>query len=205
VNAALRVALAVIVTGIGLAALAALSAVPYREPGAGDAVLRLSWRVRGIRVQECRTLTPEQLEKLPPHMRRPEVCEGRIAPYRLHVRVDGRVLQDTLVHAAGAREDRPVYVFREFRVAPGVHRVALLFVREGGRGKGRGEGKGGGEEGERQDEPPTRDEAHGGERRERNGESPARLELEADVSLEAGDVALITYDPQQRALVLRRG
>lgn len=214
-TAALRIALAGVVAGVALATLTALSRTPYREPGADDAVLRLSWRVRGIRVRECRTLTPEELDALPPHMRRPEVCEGRIAPYRLRVRVDGRVLTDTLVHAAGAREDRPLYVFREFRVVPGVHRVDLLFVREAGQGEGEGEGEGGGEEGERGDEAAGRDEDRGREHRERrdrdderrgrNGGSPARLELEADVSLEPGDVALITYDPQRRALVLRRG
>ncbi|HEX7091319.1 MAG TPA: hypothetical protein VF192_14350 [Longimicrobiales bacterium] len=215
-NAALRVAVAVVVTGMALAALAALSRAPYREPGADEAVLRLSWRVRGIRVQECRSLTPEELAALPPHMRRPEVCEGRIAPYRLRVRVDGRVLADTLVHAAGAREDRPVYVFREFRVLPGVHRVDLRFVREAvGQGGGEGGGEGGDGEREWRDEAAGRDEDLPRERRERhgraderggrNGESPARLELEARVDLEPGDVALITYDPQRRALVLRRG
>ena len=208
-NAALRATLAVVVTGIAMAALAALSRVPYREPGAGDAVLRLSWRVRGIRVQECRTLTPEELAALPPHMRRPEVCEGRIAPYRLRLRVDGRVLADTLVHAAGAREDRPVYVFREFRVEPGVHRVELRFDREAGGGEGAGE------EHERRGEAARSDDERGHDargvrlrddaRRGRNGGSPAHLELEADVDLEPGDVALITYDPERPALVVRRG
>src|SRR5690606_15072501 len=139
-----------------------------REPGAGDAVLRLSWRVRGIRIQECRTLTPEELDALPPHMRRPEVCEGRIAPYRLRVRVDCRVLADTLVHAAGAREDRPVYVFREFRVVPGVHRVDLRFVREAGQGGGEGGGEGGGGERERRDEAAGRGEDRAREHHERH-------------------------------------
>ena len=217
-NAAPRVALAAMAAGVALATLGALSRAPYREPDAEDAVLRLSWRVRGIRVRECRTLTPDELDALPPHMRRPEVCEGRIAPYRLRVRVDGRVLTDTLVHAAGAREDRPLYVFREFRVMPGVHRVDLRFVREAGQGEGGGGGEGGGEERERRDEAAGRDDARGREHREhrgrrdrdderrgRNGETPARLELDARVDLEAGDVALITYDAERRALVLRRG
>ena len=94
--------LAVFVTGAVVLALGALSRIPYTPAGAGHGVLRLSWRVRGERVTECRRLTPEELEALPLHMRRPEVCEGRIAPYRLRVTIDGSVVEDTLIRAAGA-------------------------------------------------------------------------------------------------------
>ena len=123
--------LAVLVTGVAVFALGALSRVPYTPADAGHGVLRLSWRVRGERVQECRRLTPEELEALPLHMRRPEVCEGRIAPYRLRVAIDGSVVEDTLIRAAGAREDRPIYVLRDFPLAPGAHVVDIAFAREG--------------------------------------------------------------------------
>lgn len=190
--------LAVVVTGAAVLALGALSRVPYTPADAGHGVLRLSWRVRGERVTECRRLSSEELEALPLHMRRPEACEGRVAPYRLRVAIDGAVVEDTLIRAAGAREDRPIYVLRDFPLAPGAHAVDVAFTREGAAdeaGGARREGaRGGGEsEPESEGEPET----------ERNGSAPAHLALEAVVEIRPGRITLVTFDPGRNALVLR--
>lgn len=184
--------LAVFVTGAAVLALGALSRIPYTPAGAGHGVLRLSWRVRGERVTECRRLTPEELEALPLHMRRPEVCEGRIAPYRLRVVIDGAVVEDTLIRAAGAREDRPIYVLRDFTLAQGVYAVDIAFTREVAaefEGAASRHGAGAGEERPR-----------GGER---DGSAPARVTLETVVEIRPGRVSLVTFDPDRDALVLR--
>jgi hypothetical protein len=121
-----RILRAVAVSGLLLVGLGSLSTFPYgRDPE--DAVLRLSWRVRGERVEECRRLSPEEVAALPVHMRRQEVCEGRVAPYHLTVRLDDRLLEESTIRPAGARADRPVYVHREYRLPPGQHRVDLEF------------------------------------------------------------------------------
>lgn len=173
---ALLVATAVVV------GVAALSRVSYAPAGSEDAVLRLSWRVRGERVEECRKLTEAELAALPIHMRRSEVCEGRVLPYHLHVEVDGRTLADDTIHAAGAREDRPIYVYREVPIGPGAHQLSVRFVqapRGGGSAAGAEDGGAG--------DPLT----------------PRRLELTEAVRLRPGDVALVTYDPDRRVLVVR--
>ena len=123
--------LAVFVTCAAVFALGALSRVPYTPADAENGVLRVSWRARGERVTECRRLTPEELEALPLHMRRPEACEGRIAPYRLRVSIDGAVVADTVIRPAGARQDRPIYVLRDIALAPGEYAVDVAFAREG--------------------------------------------------------------------------
>ncbi len=107
--------------------MALLSGLSYTPRQPEDALLRLSWRSPGRRVEECRRPTPEELERLPVHMRRDEICEGRIVPYRLRVTLDGRLEVDAEVHAAGAREDRPVYVFRELWMPPGRHALRISF------------------------------------------------------------------------------
>jgi hypothetical protein len=109
------------------------SRVPYAVEGSPDALVRLSWRAVGERVEECRTPTEAELAALPPHMRRREICEGRILPFRLSVAIDGEPRFGGEIHASGAREDRPTYILEEFRVAPGEHRVAVRFevVRRG--------------------------------------------------------------------------
>ncbi|HSH75918.1 MAG TPA: hypothetical protein VLA09_09575, partial [Longimicrobiales bacterium] len=70
-------------------AIAWLSRAPTRYAGEDDALLRLSWRLAGVRVEECRRRTEEELAALAPHMRTPEVCTGSIASYELRVALDG--------------------------------------------------------------------------------------------------------------------
>jgi hypothetical protein len=112
--------------------VAALSRLPHDPTGNDDAMIRLSWRTPGELVNECRKVSQEELERQPLHMRREEICEGRIVPYHLRVILDGRVELDETVRAAGAREDRPLYVHRELRVSPGEHRIEVQWERDGG-------------------------------------------------------------------------
>lgn len=155
------------------AGIAALSRVPFEAEDDG-AVLRLSWRTRSERVQSCRRLSPEELAELPEHMRRTEVCEGRVLPYTLTVAVDGRTLVDDTVRGGGARGDRPIFVLRELPLAPGEHDVRVSFVRQGEAGSS----------------------AHA-------QATPARMEIRRRERLRAGEVLLVTYDPDLRALVTR--
>ncbi|HET9984285.1 MAG TPA: hypothetical protein VFQ38_11885 [Longimicrobiales bacterium] len=175
-NRILRGALALAVSAAALLGLEALSRYPVDVEGSDGALLRLSWRVRSVRVEHCRKLTPEELEALPAHMRQPERCEGRLAPYDLVLSVDGRTVERSLATAAGARADRPVYVYRDIPLAPGAHRVRVEFVRRGG------------------------DEEE--EEREEGG-APRHLSFDAPVTLAPGQIALVTYDAERRALVLR--
>lgn len=106
-------------------ATAWLSRVPVAFSEAGDALLRLSWRMDGVTAEACRERTPEELERLAVHMRNPRACIGHIAPYAISLVVDGvEVVVDT-AHPAGARGDRPIYVFADAPVAPGALRVAV--------------------------------------------------------------------------------
>jgi hypothetical protein len=78
-------------------------------------------------MEECRQLSEEELANLPIHMRNPEACIGRIAPYHLQVGLDGALIMQDTVYPAGARGDRPIFVFRDFPVEPGTLRVQVRF------------------------------------------------------------------------------
>ena len=91
------------------------------------ALVRLDWRARGERVEDCRPPTEEEIAGRPPHMRPREICEGRVRPYSLRVVVDRAVVVDDTIHGAGAREDRPLYVAREIAVRPGVRELRIDF------------------------------------------------------------------------------
>lgn len=159
-------------------AIGALSRAPYTADRTEHAIVRLAWRARGERVERCRRLTPEELERLPAHMRQEERCEGRILPYRLQLRVDGARVLDELVEAAGARHDRPLYVYHERPLQPGTHAIAVAFTREGATPPG------------------AREEAEG---------TPGVLTLDTTVALLPRRVLLVTYDDDARRLVLRDG
>ena len=109
---------------VGTAALSRVS-VEFSHPD--QALLRLSWRVEGVALEECRERTPEELERLPVHMRNARACIGTIAPYTLHVTVDGRTVVTDTVVAPGARGDRPIPVFAEVPLRPGTYEVEVRF------------------------------------------------------------------------------
>jgi hypothetical protein len=161
-------------------ALVALSRVPYAIERTDDAMVRLSWRTATAFLEECRAVSAEELERTPVHMRRDRVCEGRLLPYRLHVELDGAPVLDRLVHGAGARQDRPLSVFHELRVPPGVHDVRVRWL------------------------PELQDSGAPGAAIDAADDAPPALELATTLTLDPRDVALITYDGSLRRLVVRR-
>jgi hypothetical protein len=174
-----RIGVAAAVTVGALMAVRLASFVPYTAERDVGAVLRLAWRARGERVNECRRLTPGELARLPVHMRQEEVCEGRLLPYRLVVSVDGVPAVDRLVHGAGAREDRPLYVFEDLPLRPGPHRLAVRFTLVGAATNTTGAAG-----------PPA---------------TPPRLALDTTVDLGSRRIVLVTYDDAREQLVVRRG
>lgn len=113
---------------LATAGLVALSGVTTVVDASTTGLVRLSWRAVGERIEECRVPSAEELAALPPHMRQEEICEGHLAPFALEVRLDGEPVVDREVRPAGAREDRPTYVFDEIPAAPGPHELDVLFA-----------------------------------------------------------------------------
>lgn len=164
-------------------ALAALSRAPQGMGGGDAALLRLSWSGQPERVEVCRDLSDAELRNLPQHMRQPVICEGRAVDYRLRLTVDGVALADELVTGGGLRHDRPVYLYREFPLAPGAHALVVRFERSdttAGRGASTGTGR------------PARLDA-----------LPRALALDTTVTLPRRAVALVTYDADRQSLVVR--
>jgi len=166
------------------AAVAGLSQVSYTADPGPEALLRLSWRARGERVEVCRDVTEEELRKLPQHMRQPRVCEGTTAPYRVVVSVDGEPVADEIPSGSGTRQARPLYVYRELPLSPGAHHLSVLLERVGGAAES----------------PPQESEI---EEDHKKGVVPPRLHLEETVHLAPRQVLLVTYDAERQALITR--
>lgn len=186
--------------GLGVAALVTLgigaaSQAPWTATSRDEALLRLSWRAQSETREECRPLTEAEKAELPIHMQVPEVCESQAIPYLLRVSIDGSVLLADTVHGAGAREDRPVYVFREIGLEPGRHALAVEFVPIGH----------GLEDLEEDDRDEADAEDEGDEENEddqdEDDEGMLWLRYSEAVSIGEREVVLIAYDRARRALV----
>ncbi len=172
-----RMVLGVLVAVLMTAGIGALSQVPYRAESDAQAWIRLSWRMSAARVEECRTLTAEELAKRPIHMRRDKVCEVRGIPYRLRVVLNDAAVEEATLRGAGTRNDLPIYVYRELRVEPGRHRLEVRVAPEVGR------------------EAP----AESAETSQLDG--ARSLELDRDLVLAAGEVALVTLGEDGQLVV----
>ncbi len=124
-----RILIAGTATAAGLALLAYASAVPVRYHREDAARLRISWSARPERIEVCRQLSAEEQAQREEHMRQQVECEGGFASYTLRVEVDGRSVGETVIHGAGLRHDRPLYVLRDFPVPTGEHRLRVGVTR----------------------------------------------------------------------------
>lgn len=201
------------IAAVAAAALAALaigaaSRAPWAAAPADHALLRLSWRAPSEVAEQCRQLSAEEKDDLPVHMQVPEVCERRAIPYLLEVRIDGASFAADTVHGAGAREDRPITVFREIPVTVGEHAIDIAFrplVENGGAKEHAGDGEEDDGESEEDDgEGEERDsdgEEDDGESEEHDGDEAVSLTYSETLALGAREVALLTFDPTRRALI----
>jgi len=116
-------------TAAELALLAYASAAPLAHHAQDAARLRLSWSARPERIEVCRQLSAEEQARREEHMRQRVECEGGFATYALRVEVDGRAIGETVIHGAGLRHDRPLYLLRDYPIPPGQHRVRVTLTR----------------------------------------------------------------------------
>jgi len=184
----------------------ALSRAPFPTGQGGAALLRLSWSGRPERIERCRELTDRELEELPAHMRRRLECEGHSARYTVSVRSDGRLLSVDTVAGGGLRGDRAIHMLREYRLAPGEHAIAVEIVRTGPLTETRdAEAEEDGEQEAAEPGPAPLDRRlreREERRRQRQEALPPRLLLDTRLRLSPGGVALVTYEPTGRRLVV---
>lgn len=177
-------------------ALGAASRVPWTASPESHALLRLSWRAPSVVAERCRSLTEEEKADLPIHMQVPEVCETHAIPYVLEARIDGVAVPADTIHGAGAREDRPVIVFREIPLAIGTRTVEIAFrpIIDPEDQDERGHDEEDGDDDEDRDDEDLDDE---------EGDDDEAIALAYSQTLRLGprEVALVTLDPARRALI----
>jgi hypothetical protein len=156
--------------------LGAFSAFPWTASPPGAALLRLTVQHVAALEEGGGSLSPEELAKLPRHMR-PQSAErartGRRRDTRLRVTLDGRRLLDRVYRPGGLRHDGPTFAYEELALPTGRHRLEVTLADEDGEG---GEGTG-----------PRR-----------------RWRLERDVDIRPGQTPLVEFS-EDAGLTLRQG
>jgi hypothetical protein len=108
------------------AAVAALADRPtYRQIPSGHGILVLTFVHGADRRAECRRLTPEEIAKLPPNMRRVEDCPRRRRALDVELDVDGRTVYRAALPPTGIAGDGPSRVYQRFVMPAGEYDIAV--------------------------------------------------------------------------------
>jgi hypothetical protein len=122
---------------IAYALFAAFVAVLSVWPGytmlpADEAILSLSFSHAGERVGECRQLTQQELNELPPNMRKPAECPRERNPVMVRLASGGTLLYTDTLQPSGLWKDGKANVYQRITVDVGRHRIEVGMNDAGG-------------------------------------------------------------------------
>jgi len=125
-SGALRICGQLAVIAALFAGVAAFADWPvYRQTPRGTAIVMLSFVHSADRRAECRRLTPEEIAKLPPNMRRPLDCPRGRRPLHVELDVGDRVAYRASLPPTGIAGDGPSRVYQRFVLPVGPHDIAV--------------------------------------------------------------------------------
>ncbi len=100
---------------------------PFRQLAPDQAVVTLAFAHAGERREDCRTLSPEELAKLPPNMRLQTDCPRERSPVTVDLLLDGKPVIDEVAIAPGLYSDQGVDVYRSVKVPAGEHHLKVTM------------------------------------------------------------------------------
>lgn len=95
----------------------------YASPELATVKLSLSHATE--RVVPCVTLSPEEVAKLAPNMRRTLSCERQRLPLILQLSVDGEITFKYEALPSGLWEDGPASIYKRFDLGAGTHTITV--------------------------------------------------------------------------------
>ena len=123
----------ILMYGVFMAVIGLLSVWPRYELIEDDrAMISLVFSHAGKLVSECRTLTQEELNELPPNMRTPTVCPRERHPVRVELRTGDEVLYQKTLLPSGVWADGKASIYERIEVQAGVHELFVGVDDSGG-------------------------------------------------------------------------
>jgi hypothetical protein len=131
-----RLALQFAVLAALFAAVAALADWPhYRQIPGDSGVVMLSFVHGADRRAQCRRLSPEEIAKLPPNMRKVQDCPRGRPPLYVELDLGDRTIYRATLPPTGIAGDGPSRVYQRFTVPSGDYELAVR-MRDTPRGSG---------------------------------------------------------------------
>lgn len=122
--------LATVVIALGAAWFSANPSV--RVLPADSALVKMSFAHGGQR--NCRALTAGELSKLPPNMRRTEICDRERQPIYVELEIDGRIVFARALPPSGVAGDGASRVYQRFVLPAGRHDFSVRLREKPGSG-----------------------------------------------------------------------
>lgn len=97
----------------------------YRLLADSEAVLSMTFSHAARRVEECRQLSQDELNALPPNMRKPAACPRRRHGTRVELHIDGQREYSGTAPASGLWNDGKASIYRRFNVPAGEHEIFI--------------------------------------------------------------------------------
>jgi hypothetical protein len=98
----------------------------------GQALVSIAFVHAGERVGECRRLTQEELNALPPNMRKPSECPRERHPLRVELRSGTKLLYSDVLLPSGLWSDGKSNVYQRIVIAAGRHDLFVGMNESGG-------------------------------------------------------------------------
>jgi coenzyme F420-reducing hydrogenase delta subunit len=108
---------------------------PFSQLEPDKAIISLTFSHAGERLEECRKLSQEELNKLPPNMRKPMDCPRERYPVRVSFRVDNEVLYSQSLQPSGFWKDGESTVYNRIELPAGSHEL-FIGMSDSGRTEG---------------------------------------------------------------------
>lgn len=100
-----------------------------------QAMVSLTFSRAGQRIQECKTLSQEELNKLPPNMRAPQDCPRERHPVQVEFSVDEDVLYEATLPPSGIWNDGESTIYQRILITAGTHKL-FIGMRDSDRSQG---------------------------------------------------------------------
>jgi len=105
---------------------------PYELVEEDRAIISLVFAHAGERVGECRTFSQEELNKLPPNMRKPADCPRERHPVRVELRSGDQVLYEETMLPSGIWADGKASIYQRIEVPSGAQDLFIGMNDSGG-------------------------------------------------------------------------
>jgi hypothetical protein len=105
---------------------------PYQLVEKDRAIISLVFSHAGDRISECRILSQDELNKLPPNMRKPSDCPRERHPVRVELRTGTSTLYADTLLPSGIWADGKASVYQRIEVPAGEHEIFVGMNDSGG-------------------------------------------------------------------------